>query len=399
MAFSDHQHTIIKNIEKHIDLLLVSNDKKKFDIIKNIEKHIKQIKQWIPTQAIIAIGKLPIQTILNGCLMDDVSNFLHLFIDKSTEEIQNWGKSHLKPYNILGLDTKNDTLFWFHVYQDLIKNNSFIRRLKNRPLEHIDQAIIVSSLEEGVGSSLFPLVCSQLQSMNINTTSIVVLPSQVQPSDANFNTFSSLGLSIMAGSTPIILVGRDYLENYVGVSRKGTKIESNMVINYLIELLSDKTTLGQEISELSRSFNIKFFTPILITGASFRIYGSIENLLETGLFMPLLEFNLSSASVIYVFFRISSNLETKFAREKIDLSLANWIGGKVNLKSIYLSDPIYTKDTNDRVDVLMLVGGFNTASLFTSMKNKIESIKNEALNNSFIDEKEWQEIDEGLIKV
>lgn len=399
MAFSDHQHTIIKNIEKHIDLLLVSNDKKKFDIIKNIEKHIKQIKQWIPTQAIIAIGKLPIQTILNGCLMDDVSNFLHLFIDKSTEEIQNWGKSHLKPYNILGLDTKNDTLFWFHVYQDLIKNNSFIRRLKNRPLEHIDQAIIVSSLEEGVGSSLFPLVCSQLQSMNINTTSIVVLPSQVQPSDANFNTFSSLGLSIMAGSTPIILVGRDYLENYVGVSRKGTKIESNMVINYLIELLSDKTTLGQEISELSRSFNIKFFTPILITGASFRIYGSIENLLETGLFMPLLEFNLSSASVIYVFFRISSNLETKFAREKIDLSLANWIGGKVNLKSIYLSDPIYTKDKNDRVDVLMLVGGFNTASLFTSMKNKIESIKNEALNNSFIDEKEWQEIDEGLIKV
>ena len=399
MAFSDHQHTIIKNIEKHIDLLLVTSHKKKFDIIKNIEKHIKQIKQWIPTQAIIAIGKLPIQTILNGSLMDDVGNFLHLFIDKSTKEIQNWSKSSLKPYNILGLDTKNDTLFWFHVYQDLLINNSFIRRLKNRPLDHIDQAIVVSSMEEGVGSALFPLVCSQLRVMNINPISIVVLPSQVQPSDANFNTFSSLGLSVLAGSTPIILVSRDNLENYVGVNRKGTKIESNMIINYLIELLSVKATLGQEISELSRSFNIKFFTPILTTGASLRIYGSIENILETGLFKTLLEFDLSSASVIYVFFRIPSHLKTKFAREKIDLSLANWLGGKVNLKSIYLSDPIYTEDTNDRVDVVMLVGGFNTTSLFTSMKNKIESIKNEALNNSFIDEKEWQEIDEGLIKV
>ena len=56
MAFSDHQHSIIKNIEKHIDLLLVPSHKKKFDIIENIEKHIRKIKQWIPTQAIIAIG-------------------------------------------------------------------------------------------------------------------------------------------------------------------------------------------------------------------------------------------------------------------------------------------------------------------------------------------------------
>ena len=399
MAFSNQQQSIIKNIEKHIDLLLIPSYKKTFDIIENIEKHIKQIKQWIPTQAIIAIGKLPIQTILNGSLKDDNNNFLHLFIDKSTKEIQNWGKSSLKPYNILGLDTKNDTLFWFHVYQDLTKNNSFIRRLKNKPLDHVDQAIVVSSLEEGVGSSLFPLVCSQLQTMKINPISIAVLPSQVQPSDANFNTFSSLGLSILSGSTPIILVSRDNLENYIGVNRKGTKIESNMIINYLIELLSNKTTLGQEISELSRSFNIKFFTPILTTGASFRIYGSIENMLETGLFKPLLEFDLSSASVIYVFFRIPLHLKTKFAREKIDLSLANWFLDKVNLKSIYLADPIYTQDTNDRIDVVMLVGGFHTTNLFASMKNKIESIKNDALNFSFIDEKEWQKIDESLIEV
>ena len=398
MAVCERQYSIIENIEKHIDQLLLPSDKKPFNIIENIEKHIKQITPWIPKQAIISIGKLPIQTILKESLKDDLGNFLHLFIDKSTKEIESWSKSPLKPYNILGLDTKNDTLLWFHVYRDLIKNDSFIKRLKNKPLKHVKQAIVIASLEEGVGSSLFPLVCSQLQMIDLNPIATVILPSKVQPSDAHFNAFSSLGLSILTGFSPIIIIDRDYLENYIGVNRKGTKIKGNLIINYLIELLSEKTTLSKEISELSRSFNIKFLTPILTTGASFRIYGSIENMLKTALLKPLLKFDLSSASVLYVVFRIPSHLKTVLSREKIDLLLADWFMEKVNLKSIYFTDPIYTPDTDDRIDIVMLIGGFETTKLFTSMKKKAESIKKESLNLGFIEEKEWQEIAESLIK-
>ena len=398
MASSDRQYGIIENIEKHIDQLIMPSEKQPFDIIVNIENHIKRISSWIPSQAIIGIGKYSIQTILNGIVLDNTGDILPLFIDKSTKEIRNWSQSHLKPYNILGLDTKNDTLLWFHVYRDLIKNDSFIKRLKNKPLDYVSQAIVVASLEDGVGSSLFPLICSQLQMLNINPIALSILPSKVQPADAHFNAFSSMGLSISTGVTPIILIDRDNLENYVGVNRRGTTIKSNMIINYLIELLSEKTTLGQEISELSRSFNIKFFTPILTTGVSLRIYGSIENMLKTAILKPLLKFDLSSASVLYVFFRIPSHLKTKLAREKIDLSLANWFQDKVNLKSIYLTDPIYTQDTSDRIDIVILVGGINTTKLFTSMRKKINSIKKEALNLGFIDEKEWKEIAESLIK-
>jgi len=398
MALSDQQYAIIENIERHIDQLLMPSEKQPFEIIVNIEKHVKKIKPWIPSQAIICIGKYSIQAILNGAFIHNVRDILPLFIDKSTKEIMNWSKSPIKPHNILGLDTKNDTLLWFHVYRELIKNDSFIKRLKNKPLDNIRQAIIVASLENGVGSSLFPLICSQLQMININPIALSILPSKVQPADAHFNAFSSIGLSKLTGFKPIILMDRDKLENYVGVNRKGTTIKGNMIIDYLLELLSEKRTMGQEISELSRSFNIKFFTPILTTGASFRIYGSIENMLKTGLIKPLLKFDLASASVLYVFFRIPSHLKTKLVREKIDLSLANWFQDKVNLKSIYFTDPIYTKDTSDRVDMVILVGGFNTTKLFTSMKKKIDSIKKEALNLGFIDEKEWQEIDESLMK-
>ena len=398
MAFTDRHFGIIENIEKHIEQLLLSSDKQNFDIIDNIEKHIEQITPWLPSQAIVGIGKYPIQIILNGSFIDNIGDVLPLFIDKSSVDIKNWSQSRLKPYNILGLDTKDDTFLWFHVYHNLIKNDMFITRLKNKPLDNVRQAIVVASLGDGVGSSLFPVLCSQLRMLNINPVALAVLPSKVQPPDAHFNAFSSMGLSISTGFTPVLLIDRDSLENYVGVNRKGAKIEGNMLINYLLELLLEKRTLGKEISEFSRSFNVNIFTALLTTGASFRIYGSIENMLNTALLKPLLKFDLSSVSILYVLLHIPSHLKIKLPREKIELSIANWFKDKVNLKSIYFSDPIYIEDTSDRIDVVMFVGGFDVTELFTSMEEKINSIKSEAINLGFISEKEWQGIAESLIK-
>ncbi len=61
MALSDQQYAIIENIERHIDQLLMHSEKQPFEIIVNIEKHVKKIKPWIPSQAIICIGKYSIK--------------------------------------------------------------------------------------------------------------------------------------------------------------------------------------------------------------------------------------------------------------------------------------------------------------------------------------------------
>ena len=398
MDISEHHFDVIENIRKHIDQLLIGPGQRHFDVIENIRKHISQLKPWFPSQAIICIGKYPIQIILNGSFIDNIGDVLPIFIDKSSVDIKNWSQSRLKPYNILGLDTKIDTFLWFQVYPNIIKNDVFITRLKNKPLDNVRQAIVVASIGDGIGSSLFPFLCSQLRMLNINPVALAVLPSKVQPPDVHFNAFSSMGLSISTGFTPVLLIDRDNLENYVGVNRKGVKIKGNMLVNYLLELLLEKRTLAQEISEFSRSFNVNIFTALLTTGASFRIYGSIENMLNTALLKPLLKFDLSSVSLIYVLLRIPSHLKTKLPREKIDLSIANWVKDKVNLKSIYLSDPIYIEDTSDRIDVVMFAGGFDVTELFTSMEKKINPIKSEAINRGFISEEEWQGIVKSLIK-
>jgi hypothetical protein len=398
MGISEHHFDVIESIGKHIDQLLIDRDQRHFDVIESIGKHIDQLKPWFPSQAIICIGEYPIQILLKGSFIENIGDVLPIFVDKSSKDIRKWSQSRLEPYNILGLDTKLDTYFWFHVYPNIIKNDTFIARLKNKPLNSVRQAIIVSSIWDGVGSALLPSLSSQLKILNINSVSLAVLPSKLQPPDVHFNAFSSIGISVSMDSTPVLLINRENLENYVGVNRKGSKITGNIFLNYLLELLLAKETLVQELSELSRSFSIKIFTVLSATGASLRIYGSLENVLTTALLRPLLTFDLSSASVLYVLLRIPSQLKTKLPREKLELSVVNWFKDKAGLKSIYFSDPIYVEDTSDRIDVVMFVGGFDVTEMFISMEKDIDAIKSDAIDRGFISEEEWQGIVKSLVE-
>jgi hypothetical protein len=398
MGVSERHFDVIENIRKHIDQLFIDRDQQPFDVIENIGKHSNQLKPWFPSQAIVCIGEYPIQILLKGDFIENIDDVLPIFVDKSSKDIRKWSQSRLEPYNILGLDTKIDTYFWFHVYPNIIKNDKFIARLKNKPLNSVRQAIIVSSIWDGVGSALLPSLSSQLKVLNINSVSLAVLPSKLQPPDVHFNAFSSIGISVSMDSTPVLLINRDNLENYVGVNRKGAKITGNILLSYLLELLLAKETLVQELSELSRSFNVKLFTVLSAIGASLRIYGSVENVLAAALLRPLLTFDLSSASVLYVLLRIPSHLKTKLPREKIELSIVNWFKDKANLKSIRFSDPIYVEDNSDRIDVVMFVGGFDVTEMFTSMEKDVNAIKGDAIDHGFISEEEWQGIAKNLVE-
>jgi hypothetical protein len=395
----DQRHfDIIENIEKHVEQLIISKKTRDFDIIGNIKKHIEQLTPWEPSQAIVCIGKYPTQIILKGSFVDKINDILPIFIDKSGGDIKNWSQLRLKSYNILGLDKKIDTFLWFNVYSDISKDDMFINNLKNKPLDNVKQAIVLASIGDGIGSSLFPLLCSQLKTLRINPLGLAVLPSEVQSPDMHFNAFSSMGLTLSTSFTPLLLIDRGNLENYVGVNREGSKITGNVLLNYLLELLLENKKIVQEISEFSRSFNTNIFTTLLTMGASFRVFGSIENMCSTALLNPLLKFDLSSVSLLYVLLRIPSHLKTKLPREKIELSIANWVRDKVNLKSIYVSDPLYVDEVNDRIDVVLLFGGFDVTELFASMEKEISPIKNEAINRGLIKEEEWEGIVKSLLK-
>jgi hypothetical protein len=376
----------------------METEKTHFDILESIGKHIALLKPLLPNYAVICIGEYPTKILLQGFLAEKTDDTLPIFIDKSTEEISKWSQSRLDPYSILGLDTKIDTHFWFHVLPYVTKNDEFMARLKNKLADKQRDAIIVSSIWDGVGSALLPALIPQFKTWNINSVALAVLPSKVQPADVHFNAFSSMGMCASKDSTPVVLIDRDCLESCVGVDRKGSTIIGNAIVNYVLELMLAKETIVQELSELSRSFNVKLFTILSATGASFKIFGSLENMLNAALLNALLTFDLSKASVLYVLLRMPLQLKDKLPRGKIELAVASWFKKRAALNSIYITEPVYVEDISDRIDMVMFVGGFDLTEMFTSLEKKVNATKNQAIKKGLIKEDEWRGIVKSLVE-
>ena len=361
------------------------------------EEHTEPLKPTFHKQTIICIGEYPIKILLKGFLVEKKEEPLPIFIGKSSEDIAEWSQSSLNPDTILGLDMNIDTHFWFQVLPCIANDGAFIARLKDKPIDNLRGAILVSSLWDGVGSGLLPALISQFKEWNTNAVAFGVLPSQMQPSDVHFNAFSSIGICVSKGFASLLLLDRDQLESYVGVDRRGSILKGNVVFNYLLELVSAKETFVQELAELSRAFNVRTYTVLSATGASLSIYGSIKNILDSALSRPLLKFDLSSASVLYVLIRMPIHLKEKLSRGKIELAIASWFKDKASLQSIFISEPIYVEDTSDRIDVAMFVGGFDVTKMFLSMEKKVREIKDFAIKQGSIKEDEWQAIVKSLV--
>ena len=367
------------------------------DSVENIEKYTDTLKTLLPTKAVICIGEYPINIILKGNLASK-KEVLTIFVEKSCSDVVKWGQGKLDKNNIVCLDEDIDTHFWYDIMPYVVDNAGFLERLKTKTLENIQGAIVVSSTWNGVGGALLPTLNSQIKEWNINTVSLALLPSKAQPLDGQFNSLSSLGILASKDSTIAILIDRDNLEDFTGSDSAGFAVNGNDITNYLLDLMLSKDTFASELCEFSKSFDTKMFTVMLAPGMSLKLYGSLENMLNTTLVRPLLTFDLSTATLLYVLIRMPFNLKGKFPRGKIELAVANWFKDKADLESIFIADPVYTDDSSDRVDIAMFVGGFDLAQRFTALEKKVEKMKNRAVKKRSITEEDWQLITKSLLE-
>jgi hypothetical protein len=363
-----------------------------FNILASIEKHVQALKPLLPKQAVVCIGEYPIKILLREPGITKTDWIMPILIEKSSDEIYEWLPKGFNPHFILDFeDAKIKMHFWYNVLPYISKDESVPASLKKKSLERLHGALICASLWDGVGSASLPTLISKFKALNIESLSVAFLPSKLQSADAHFNCYASLQMCLRTDGAVVLLLDRDHLESYSGVNRQGESIKGNMVANHLVNLLLAKDMLVEELSELSRTFNSKLFTALFVTGASYKIYGSLDNMLKTALLKPLLTFDLSSTAVLYVLLRMPLSLKDKLPRAKIELAIASWFEDKANLKSMYITEPVYTEDMSDRVDIALLVGGFDTTEMFNKLDKKVMSLKNQAVEKGLITE-DWQVI-------
>ncbi len=368
----------------------MKDSKNTFNVLDSIRKHIETLKPLLPRQATVYIGEYPIKVLLKQPYVDRSGLTLQVLVGKSSDEVYKWIPKGFNPHLVLGFEDANiETHFWYNVLPFVSQDETLIEGLKKKKTEKLHSAVMVASVWDGIGSASLPSLISKFKASNINSLSIALLPSKIQPSDAYFNALASLGICAKSDSATVLLLDRDLLESYEGVDRVGSPIKGNTVANYLVNLLLSKETLVGEISEQSRTFNTKMYTPLLAAGVSVKIYGSVENMLDATLLKPLLNIDLSTVSLLYALVRMPSSMKDKLPRAKIELAIATWFKDKANLKSIYVSEPVYVDDASDRIDLVLFVGGFDTKEMFLDYEKRAKSLRSRAVQKKFVDKKDW----------
>ena len=361
-----------------------------FDVIESIRKHIAQLKPLRPKRSLICIGDYPAKILLKETFAKKIGDSQPIFIQKSNKE-----SPSADPHDVVGIDPDVDTHFWFDIASYLAKNETYSARLRSR-IEGLHENIILASLWEGLGSALLPVLISQFNASNANSAALAVLPSKAQPSDAHFNAFASIGMCASNNAAAVVLLDRDCVEDFVGVDRDGSRMKGNVIIDYVLGMMLDKEAFSQELSELSRSFNVKLYTMFAVTGVSLKIYGSFKNILNAASLNPFLTFDLASASVLYILVRVPLHLKEKLTRGKIELATAKWSRKMANIKSIYVSEPIYVDDASDRIDSVVFAGGFELTQLAAFFQKKSAEVKSETVKKGLIKEEEWEAIVKSL---
>jgi hypothetical protein len=366
-----------------------------FNVLESIRAHIEQLKPLTPRRGLVCIGEYPAKILLKPPLVEKISGISPILLLGSSEEILKMTQPVANSQNVLGVDADVDTHFWFNVESYIAQNEGYAKHLRGL-MDKLHEVILLVSLWDGLGSALLPTLISEFKTSNANSVALAVLPSKSQASDAHFNALASIGKCMSNEAAAVVLLGRDFVEDYVGVDRDGSRMKGNSIIGYLLEMMLAKETLPQELSELSRAFNVKLYTVLAITGASFKVYGSFETMLDAAALNPFLTFDLTSASVLYVLVRAPIHLRDKLSRGQIELATAKWSKRIPSVRSIYVSEPVYVDDASDRVDAVVFAGSFDLTELTVFFQKKAGRIKNEKVKKGLVKEEEWEAIIKGL---
>ncbi len=373
----------------------MGEEKGTFDVTASIQKHIGMLNPVFPQRAVMSVGDYVSQILRKSHEVCCNSGLLTFFIQKTSEKNFKQRRNRNETNEVIGIDEKADTHYWFNVKKYVAEHDAVVEKLKSKPIDKMDGAIMVASIGEGVGSALLPDLAARFKDGGVNAVAFAIIPSSLQPPDTHFNALWSMATCASGGLTQI-LIERDALESFVGVDRKGAVLKGSDVLSYIVELALAKEQFTQEFFELSRSYDLKMFTLLATMGASLKVYGSVQNMLDAALLRPFATFDVSTASVLYVLVRAPEMLKDKFTQGKIELSVEEWFRGKARLKVVKVSEPIYMDDGSDRIDIALFVGGFDLTEMVESEDKRARGVKSFAAKSGYIKGKEWQGLIESL---
>jgi len=290
-------------------------------LLASIRQNIDSLESLLPDRAVITVGQYTLDALDPPAFDEEgLTDVIRVHHKKDLEH----KTVYIDPEYEVEIDTLYEPHYWFDLLEH-VDADDFHAALSRRIYDYHDEVLTLVNLSEGSSSGLYPLLHRFLAKREKNVLGVSIVPSMSHSSDALFNSFASTGMVAIDGSTPLLLIDQGRLEDYTGVHRMGEVLNDIDIVDYLVEMLLDKRGLIRDLYKLSRNFDIGVFSALMATGCSLGIYESFRNILDVTLEQPLMEFDISTATMIYVLVRAPLYYRDEFTKGQIEYEVSQWL--------------------------------------------------------------------------
>ena len=359
------------------------------NLLANLRKQIKAISPVLPDKAVVSVGQYTLETLIDSPKIneEDVYTLLRVIHKKDLQH----KTVDIEPRKSLVADTLYEPHYWFDMaeYLDRINIDSELGKLV---YGYHKEVMSLSNISEGSSSGLLPEIHRYLADQEKSTIGIVLFPAMNHSSDALYNAFSTVGRILIDNSTSLILIDQGMMEAYKGVHREGDVLEDTRIIDYFVDMLLDKDNIIRELYRLSKSYGVKIYSPLMATGCSLDIYDNFRNILEITLEQPLMKFDLTTAKMVYVLVRAPLSYQDDFQKGQLEFEVTQWLQDSIGIDIPQICEPLFVDEYGDRVDVIILVGDYDTGKKFSKIYERIERFSKMNVEQELVEDEKWEKI-------
>ena len=363
-------------------------------LLSGLRDQIKAITPILPDKAVVTVGQYALETLSESEKLSD-SDIYTLLRIMHKKDLQH-KTLEIDPELSYQMDTMYEPHYWFDL-------NSYIEGVNlTEVFDHLfydyhKEIMSLSNISEGASAGILPHIHKHLSEKEKSTVGMCVFPSMSHSGDALYNAFSAVGKIRLDSSTPLILIDQGELEAYKGVHRKGDVLENTDILDYMVDMLLDKEDFIRDLNRLSSSYDIELFTALMASGCSLDIYENFRNILEVTLEQPLMDFDITTAKMLYVLVKAPLKFRDQLQKGQLEYEVSTWLQESIGIDIPQICESLFVDEYGDRIDIIILVGGYDTNKKFSEVYKRIERFSKMNVNQGLVDPEDWNKIKEKML--
>ncbi len=243
--------------------------------------------------------------------------------------------------------------------------DAFLKKAGISQADEHQNVVVVAGMGGGTGSGVGPYVIYKAKEINpkAHTFAIAVSPSRAETDQYHFNAYYGISSLLHFEDKPntdvIAILNYDELRRVTGVGPNGEEIKSEGLIMALMKMLGLDIghSSATRLARLSQDMGIQAYVPCLGMGRSMEIFGSLTNILEGALLLPMGPVNKANVMVAYLLIRIPERLSGALPDRLVNELFDNWAKKSFPLLKASLCVITRLEELSDRVSVCILLGG------------------------------------------